>query len=92
MTLGELFLFSTPDGDAYVLDTADQFAMCLAREGQQQPCRILESGGKFAIDWNGAFSLAGDCLVINKRGEKTYFEHVQLLADIRAAIERVRKA
>ena len=92
VTLSELFLFSTPGGDAFVLDMADQFAMCLAREGQPQPYRILESPGKFTIDWDGAFSLDGDCLVIDEGGEVTYVEHAQLLAEIRSALERVRKA
>ena len=91
VTLSELFLFSTPGGDAFVLDTADQLAMCLAREGQPQPYRILESPGKFTIDWDGEFSLDGDCLVIHEGEETTYVEQAQLLAEIRAAIERVRK-
>ncbi len=92
VTLSELFLFSTPGGDAFVLDMADHFAMCLAREGQPQPYRILESPGKFTIDWDGSFALEGDCLVIHEGEDTTYVEQAQLLAEIRAALERVRKA
>jgi hypothetical protein len=91
VTIGELFLFSTPSGDAWLLDTDDQLALCLAREGREQPHPIMESPGKFHIDWPGEFSFEGDCLVVHEGPETTCVEHPQLLAEIRAAIARVRK-
>ena len=79
------------DGSLKV-DAGEREAICLAREGQPQPYRILESAGKFTIDWDGSFSLEGDCLVIDDGAEATCIEHPHLLAEIRAAVNRVRKA
>jgi hypothetical protein len=91
VTIRELLLFSTPSGDAWLLDTEDEFAMCLAREGQEQPYKIMETASQFAIDWPAAFSLEGDCFMVYERTGKTKAIMGYPLAEIRAAIERVRK-
>lgn len=91
VTIRELLLFSTPSGDAWMLDTDDDFAMCLARDGHEQPYKIMETATRFAIDWPAAFSLEGDCFVIHERTGKTHTIAGYPLADIRAAIARARK-
>lgn len=86
VTLGELLLFSTPGGDAWLLDTDDDFAMCLAREGRKQPYKIMETATQFAIDWPAAFALEGDCFVVHERTGKTSTIMGYPLDEIRAAI------
>jgi hypothetical protein len=53
VTIGQLVLFSTETGDAWLLDPSDRLAMRLAREGKSEPVRILETDTTFAIDWKG---------------------------------------
>ena len=43
VTLGQLILFSTKTGDAWLLDPADQLAARLAREGESEPIQIEET-------------------------------------------------
>jgi len=91
VTIRELLLFSTPGGDAWMLDTDDDFAMCLARDGHKQPYKIVETATQFAIDWPAAFSLEGDCFTVHERTGKTSTIMGYPLDEIRAAIARMRK-
>jgi hypothetical protein len=55
VTVGQLVLFSTETGDAWLLDPADQLAARLARDGEPEPIHIEEtippsrSAGRAAI-------------------------------------------
>ena len=55
VTIGQLILFSTKTGDAWLLDPADQLAARLAREGESQPIHIEEADTTFAIGWKGRY-------------------------------------
>jgi hypothetical protein len=92
VTLDRLLLLSTPNGDAWLLDTDDDLALCLALDGQEQPYRIVESSGKFAIDWPAAFAIEGDRFVVRDRSGTTHRITGYPLAEIRAAIDRVRNS
>ncbi len=65
--LGNLVLFSTESQDAWLLDSEDSFALCLARDGQPQPYRILDTGDTFAIEWNARFEIDGAAFVVMER-------------------------
>ncbi len=43
VTLGQLILFSTDTGDAWLLDVADQLAAPLARDGDPEPIHLEET-------------------------------------------------
>jgi hypothetical protein len=43
VTVGQLVLFSTKTGDAWLLDPADRLAARLARDGESEPIHIEES-------------------------------------------------
>jgi hypothetical protein len=49
VTVGELILFSTETGDAWLLDPADGLAARLARDGEKEPIHIEETDTTFAI-------------------------------------------
>jgi hypothetical protein len=51
VTIGQLILFSTKTGDAWLLDPADQLAARLARQGESEPIHIEETDTTFAIGW-----------------------------------------
>ena len=59
VTLGQLLLFSTETGDAWLLDPSDQLATPLARAGQALFVHIEETDTSFAIGWTGAYQIDG---------------------------------
>jgi hypothetical protein len=58
-----LILFSTADGDAWLLDPESEMAMCLAWHGQRHPHKIIDRGSQYHVDWHGSFRLHGDSFV-----------------------------
>ena len=65
--LGPLVFFSTATGDAWVLDPADNLALCLARDGERQPFNISETASQFAIDWQANYQIEGEKFIILER-------------------------
>jgi hypothetical protein len=63
VTIGQLVLFSTDTGDAWLLDPSDQLAARLARDGDPEPIRIEENDTAFAIDWKGLYRIDGSAFV-----------------------------
>jgi hypothetical protein len=63
VTLGQLVLFSTETGDAWLLDSSDQLAARLAREGEAEPVHIEETDTTFAIGWKGRYRIDGPAFV-----------------------------
>jgi hypothetical protein len=62
VTIGQLILFSTKTGDAWLLDP-DQSAARLAREGESEPIHIEETDTTFAIGWKGRYRIEGPAFV-----------------------------
>ena len=63
VTIGQLILFSTDTGDAWLLDPSDQLAARLARDGDPEPIRVEENDTAFAIDWKGRYRIEGSAFV-----------------------------
>ena len=63
LTIGQLVLFSTETGDAWLLDPADQLAARLARDGESEPIHIEETDTTFAIGWKGRYRIDGPAFV-----------------------------
>src|SRR5215475_8600701 len=59
VTIGQLVLFSTETGDAWLLDPADRLAARLARDGDSEPIHIEETDTTFAIGWKGRYRIKG---------------------------------
>jgi hypothetical protein len=59
VTVGQLVLFSTDTGDAWLLDRSDRLAARLARDGEPEPIQIEESDTAFTIGWKGRYRLDG---------------------------------
>ena len=74
VTVGQLILFSTQTGDAWLLDATDQLAAQLARDGDPEPIHIEETDANFTIDWKGHYRIEGDAFVFvdrKTRGTRT---------------------
>ena len=63
VTIGQLVLFSTETGDAWLVDPADQLAARLAREGENEPIHIEETDTTFAVGWKGRYRIEGAAFV-----------------------------
>ena len=63
VTIGQLVLFSTETGDAWLLDPGDRLAARLAREGESQPIQIEETDTTFAIGWKRRYRIEGPAFV-----------------------------
>ena len=63
VTVGQLVLFSTETGDAWLLDPADQLAARLARDGDPEPIHIEENDTTFAIGWKGRYRIEGPAFI-----------------------------
>jgi hypothetical protein len=63
VTLGQLILFSTDTGDAWLLDVTDQLAVRLARDGDPEPIHMEETDTSFAIEWKGHYRIEGPAFI-----------------------------
>jgi hypothetical protein len=66
ITVGQLVLFSTQTGDAWLLDPADRLAAQLARDGKSKPVHIEETDTTFAIAWKGRYRIDGPAFVCSE--------------------------
>jgi hypothetical protein len=74
VTIGQLILFSTQTGDAWLLDKEDGLAAPLARHGDPEPIRIEETDANFSIEWKGSYRIEGVAFVFvdgTTRGTRT---------------------
>ena len=63
VSFGQIVLFSTETGDAWLLDPADQLAARLARDGESEPIHIDDTETTFAIEWKGQYCIDGSAFV-----------------------------
>ena len=63
VTLGQLILFSTDTGDAWLLDVADQLAAPLGRDGDPEPIHLEETDTSVAIGWKGKYRIEGTAFI-----------------------------
>jgi hypothetical protein len=63
VAIGQLVLFSTDTGDAWLLDRSDRLAVRLARNGETEPVHIEETDTAFTIGWKGSYRLDGRAFV-----------------------------
>jgi hypothetical protein len=63
ITIGQLILFSTETGDAWLLDPTDRLAAPLARDGDPEPIHIEKTDATFAIECKGHYRIEGAAFV-----------------------------
>jgi len=67
VTIGQLTLFSTQTGDAWIIDRDDHLAFRLACQGDPEPFHITETNTSFAIDWKGHYRIEGKAFIYTDR-------------------------
>ena len=65
--IGQIILFSTETGDAWLLDPSDQLAARLAHDGDPEPFHIEENETTFTIEWKGRYRIEGAAFVYMDR-------------------------
>jgi hypothetical protein len=68
VTVGQLVLFSTESGDAWMLDPSDELATPLARDGDPLSVQIEETESNFTINWQGEYRIEGPAFVYLEKG------------------------
>ena len=63
VSVGQLVLFSTETGDAWLLDAADHLAARVARDGAPEPVHIEDTDTTFAVEWKGQYRIEGGTFV-----------------------------
>jgi hypothetical protein len=63
VSIGQLILFSTETGDAWLLDQSEQLAARLAHDGDPEPIHIEEADTTFAIGWKGHYRIEGGAFI-----------------------------
>jgi len=85
VALGKLVLFSTRTHDAWLLDSEDDFAICLCRDGEPQPFRIMDTPDTFAIEWTARFAIEGAAFIVQERSGREIVIHGYPTVEIAAA-------
>ena len=67
VTIGQLTLFSSETGDAWIIDRDDHLALQLARQGDPEPFHIEETDSSFSIEWKGHYRIEGTAFVYTDR-------------------------
>jgi hypothetical protein len=67
LSIGQLTLFSSETGDAWLIDRDDHLALRIARDGDPEPFHIEETDTSFAIDWKGHYRIEGAAFVYTDR-------------------------
>ena len=67
ISLAQLLLFSTPTGDAWLLEPADRLAVPLAREGDPLSIYLEETDKNFTVGWTGTYRIDGQAFVYSER-------------------------
>jgi hypothetical protein len=78
VTIGQLVLFSTETGDAWLLDPADRLAARLARDAESEPIHLEETDTTFAIGWRGHYRIDGPAFVYSDRDTSRVHHHPRL--------------
>jgi hypothetical protein len=64
---GALVYFATDTGDAWMLDVEDHFALCLARDGERQPFRIVKTNRTYHIEWTADYQIDDETFTVFER-------------------------
>lgn len=91
--IGNFIFFSTPSGEAWMLDHRKNYALRLAENYTVLTYRIIESSDRFQVEWKERFRLEGDLFIAIYKGEETIFREypVEALTGLIGLIEEKRK-
>jgi len=66
VALGSLVFFSTETGDAWLLDSEDNYALQLMFDMRELDSMINETDANFQIEWQGTYQIEGDLFLFTE--------------------------
>ena len=67
VSIGQLVLFSSESGDAWMLDPSEHLAVRLARDGHPEPIHIEDTETTFTVAWTGQYGIVGPAFLYTDR-------------------------
>ncbi len=87
-------LFSSDDGDAWLLDADDNRALCMLWHGERQPAKIIEDEKTFYVEYDSVFDINSGSFRVSsdnpKIGQRTIFGYPA--DDIAELVESVQRS
>jgi hypothetical protein len=65
--IGQLVLFSSESGDAWMLDPSEHLAVRLASDGHPEPIHIEDTETTFSVAWTGQYGIVGPAFLYTDR-------------------------
>src|SRR5499425_3287250 len=70
VSIGQLVLFSSESGDAWMLDPSEHLAVRLASDGRPEPIHIEDAETTFAVAWTGQYRIVGPAFLYTDRDSR----------------------
>jgi len=70
VSIGQLVLFSSESGDAWMLDPSEHLAVRLARDGHPEPIHIEDTETTFTVAWTGEYGITGSAFLYTDRDSR----------------------
>ena len=67
VSIGQVVLFSSESGDAWMLDPSEHLAVRLASDGHPEPIHIEDTETTFAVAWTGEYGIVGPAFLYTDR-------------------------
>jgi hypothetical protein len=67
VSIGQLVLFSSQSGDAWMLDPSEHLAVRLASDGHPEPIGIEDTETSFTVAWTGQYRIVGPAFLYTDR-------------------------
>ena len=67
VSIGQVVLFSSESGDAWMLDPSEHLAVRLASDGQPEPIHIEDAEITFTVAWTGQYRVMGPAFLYTDR-------------------------
>src|ERR1700751_6080007 len=67
VSIGQVVLFSSESGDAWMLDPSEHLAVRLASDGQPEPIHLEDTETTFAVAWTGEYGIVGPAFLYTDR-------------------------
>ena len=67
MSIGQLVLFSSESGDAWMLDPSEHLTVRLASEGKPEPIHLEDTDTTFTVAWTGQYRIVGPAFLYTDR-------------------------
>ena len=70
VSIGQVVLFSSESGDAWMLDPSEQLAVRLASDGHPEPIPVEDTETSFTVAWTGQYRIVGPAFLYTDRDSR----------------------